>query len=146
MTKWKLSVWVRWVLIQRVINRCDRWWEKLLSCGRGEECWSYPDNELNLLLYKGFTLEITNKWWPLTTLNRWPLYPIKIYSKMHRESTKVTVMSRWPLYKGDRYDRFDCVYTRGLLEIFIHYDESRNSLTKIILYLVHHVKIINICK
>jgi hypothetical protein len=47
-----------------------------------------------------FTLEITNKWWPLTTLNRWLLYQIKIYSKMHRESTKVTVMSRWPLYKG----------------------------------------------
>ena len=40
-------------------------------------------------------------WWPLT-------YQIKIYSKMHRESMKVTVMSRWPLYKGDRYDRFDC--------------------------------------
>ena len=53
-------------------------------------------------------LKITYKWWPLTTLNRWPLYLIKIYSKMHRESTKVTVMSRWPLYKGDRYDRFDC--------------------------------------
>jgi hypothetical protein len=34
-------------------------------------------------------------------------------------------------------------YTR-LLEIFIHYNESRNSLTKIILYLVHHVKTINI--
>jgi hypothetical protein len=29
------------------------------------------------------------------------------------------------------------------LEIFIHYDESRNSLTKNILYLVHHVKISN---
>jgi hypothetical protein len=27
---------------------------------------------------------------------------------------------------------------------FIHYEESRNSLTKNILYLVHHVKIINI--
>ena len=64
--------------------------------------------KINLPLYKGFTLEITNKWWPLTTLNRWPLYRIKIYSKMHRESTKVIVMSRWPLYKGDRYDRFDC--------------------------------------
>ena len=64
--------------------------------------------KMNLPLYKGFTLEITNKWWPLTTMNRWPLYRIKIYSKMHRESTKVTVMSRWPLYKGDRYDRFDC--------------------------------------
>jgi hypothetical protein len=63
----------------------------------------------NLPLYKGFTLEITNKWWPLTTLNRWPLYWIKIYSKMHRESTKVTDMSRWPLYKCDRYDRFDCI-------------------------------------
>ena len=57
-------------------------------------------------LYKGFTLEITNKWWPLTTLNRWPLYRIKIYSKMHRESKKVTNTSRWPLYKGDRYDRW----------------------------------------
>jgi hypothetical protein len=57
-------------------------------------------------LYKGFTLEITNKWWPLTTLNRWPLYRIKIYSKMHRESKKVTDTSRWPLYKGDRYDRW----------------------------------------
>jgi hypothetical protein len=33
----------------------------------------------------------------------------KDISKMHRESTKVTVMSRWPLYKGDRYDRFDCI-------------------------------------
>jgi hypothetical protein len=44
----------------------------------------------------------------LTTLNRWPLYRIKIYSKMHRKSTKVTIISRWPLYKGDRYDRFDC--------------------------------------
>ena len=66
--------------------------------------------KMNLPLYKGFTLEITNEGWPLTTLNRWPLYRIKIYSKMHRESTKVTVMSRWPLYKGDRYDRFDCIY------------------------------------
>ena len=65
--------------------------------------------KMKLPLYKGFTLEITNKGWPLTTLNRWPLYRIKIYSKMHRESTKVTVMSRWPLYKGDRYDRFDCI-------------------------------------
>jgi hypothetical protein len=37
------------------------------------------------------------------------------------------------------------VYPRPLLEIFIHY-ESRNSLTKNILYLVHHVKIINIRK
>jgi hypothetical protein len=64
--------------------------------------------KMNLPLYKGFTLEITNKWWPLTTLNKWPLYRIKIYSKMHRESTEVTVMSRWPLYKGNRYDRFDC--------------------------------------
>ena len=64
--------------------------------------------KMNLPLYKGFTLEITNEWWPLTTLNRWPLYWIKIYSKMHRESTKVTIMSRWPLYKGDRYNRFDC--------------------------------------
>ena len=34
----------------------------------------------------------------------------------------------------------------ALLEIFIHYDESRNSLTKNILYLVHHVTIINIRK
>ena len=58
--------------------------------------------KMNLPLYKGFTLEITNKWWPL--------YRIKIYSKMHRESTKVTIMSRWPLYKGDRYDRFGCIY------------------------------------
>ena len=58
------------------------------------------------MLYKGFT---TNKWWPLTTLNRWLLYRIKIYSKTHRESMKVKVMSRWPLYKGDRYDRFDCI-------------------------------------
>jgi hypothetical protein len=38
------------------------------------------------------------------------------------------------------------VYPRALLEIFIHYDESRNSLTKNILYLVHHVRIINIRK
>ena len=58
--------------------------------------------KMNLPLYKGFTLEITNKWWPL--------YRIKIYSKMHRESTKVTIMSRWPLYKGHRYDRFDCSF------------------------------------
>ena len=29
-----------------------------------------------------------------------------------------------------------------LLEIFIHYDESRNLLTKNILYLVHHVKLL----
>ena len=64
--------------------------------------------KMNSPLYKDFTLEISSKWWPLTTLNRWPLYRIKIYSKMHRESTKVNVMSRWPLYKGDRYDRFDC--------------------------------------
>ena len=35
-------------LIQRVINRCDRWWEKLLSCGRRKGCWSYPDNEHSL--------------------------------------------------------------------------------------------------
>jgi hypothetical protein len=34
--------------------------------------------KMNLQLYKGFTLEITNKWWPLTTLNRWPLYRIKL--------------------------------------------------------------------
>ena len=67
--------------------------------------------KMNLPLYKGFTLEITNKWWLLTTLKRWPLYRIKIYSKMHRESTKVTIMSRWPLYKGDRYDRFHCIST-----------------------------------
>ena len=65
--------------------------------------------KMNWPLYKGFTLEITNKWWPLTTLNRWPLYQIKMYSKKHRESTKVTIVSRWPLYKGDRYDRFDCM-------------------------------------
>ena len=58
--------------------------------------------KINLPLYKGFTLKITYKWWPLTTLNRWPLYRIKIYSKMHQENTKVTAMSRWPLYKGDR--------------------------------------------
>jgi hypothetical protein len=64
--------------------------------------------KFNLPLYKGFTLKITNKWWPLTTLNRWPLYRIKIYSETHRESTKVTVMSRWPLYKGDRYSMLDC--------------------------------------
>ena len=43
--KVKLSVRVRWALIQRVINHYDRWWEKLLSCGRREGCWSYPDNE-----------------------------------------------------------------------------------------------------
>ena len=61
--------------------------------------------KMNLPLYKGFTLEITNKWWPLTTLNRWPLYRFKIYSKMHRESTKVTVMSRWPLWAGDHYEQ-----------------------------------------
>ena len=66
--------------------------------------------KMNLPLYKGFTLEITNKWWTLTTLNRWPLYRIKIYSKMHRENMKVTIMKRWPLYKGDRYDRFDCIF------------------------------------
>jgi hypothetical protein len=53
--------------------------------------------KMNLPLYKGFTLEIINKWWPLTTLNKWPLYRIKIYSKMHRESTKVTIIQRWPL-------------------------------------------------
>ena len=58
------------------------------------ECTRVP---VILPLYKGFMLQITYKWWPLTTLNRWPLYQIKIYSKMHRESTKVTVMSRWPL-------------------------------------------------
>jgi len=38
------------------------------------------------------------------------IYRIKIYSKMHRESTKMTAMSRWPLYKGERYDRFDCIW------------------------------------
>ena len=43
-----ISVRVRWALIQRIINRCDRLWEKLLSCGRGEGCWSYPDNEHSL--------------------------------------------------------------------------------------------------
>jgi hypothetical protein len=74
---------------------------------------------MKLPLYKGFTLEITNKWWPLTTLNRLPLYRIKIYSKMHRESTKVTVMSKWPLYKGDRYDRFDCSYMVKYLIKFV---------------------------
>jgi hypothetical protein len=47
---------------------------------------------------------------------------------------------------ADHIEQVTKVYTRGLLEIFIHYDESRNSLTKIILYLVHHVKIINIRK
>jgi hypothetical protein len=46
--KWKLSVWVHWALIQWVINHCDRWWEKLLSCGQREGCWSYPDNEHSL--------------------------------------------------------------------------------------------------
>jgi hypothetical protein len=60
---------------------------------------------MNLPLYKGFTLEITNKWWPLTTLNRWPLYRIKIYSKMHRESTKVTVMSKWHFSLTEWADR-----------------------------------------
>jgi hypothetical protein len=64
---------------------------------------------INLPLYKGCTLQITYKWWPLTTLNRWPLYRIKIYRKMHQESTKVTAMSRWPLYKGDSYDILDCI-------------------------------------
>ena len=29
----------------KVRNRCDRWWEKLLGCGQGEGCFSYPDNE-----------------------------------------------------------------------------------------------------
>jgi hypothetical protein len=48
-----------------------------------------------------------------------PLYRIKIYSKMHRESTKVTVMSKWPLYKGDRYDRFDCSYMVKYLIKFV---------------------------
>jgi hypothetical protein len=28
--------------------RCDRWWEKLLGCGQGEGCFSYPDNEHSL--------------------------------------------------------------------------------------------------
>ena len=32
----------------KVINRYDQWWEKLLGCGRGEGCWSYPDNEHSL--------------------------------------------------------------------------------------------------
>ena len=32
----------------KVINRCDRWWEKLLGRGREEGCWSYPDNEHSL--------------------------------------------------------------------------------------------------
>jgi hypothetical protein len=75
--------------------------------------------KMNLPLYKGSTLEITNKWWPLTTLNRWPLYRIKIYSKMYRESTKVTVMSRWPLYKGDRYDRFDNISAAPAYGVYI---------------------------
>ena len=39
---------------------------------------------------------------------------------MHRESTKVTVMSRWPLYKGDRYDRFDCIYINELIVICMY--------------------------
>ena len=28
----------------KVINRYDQWWEKLLGCGRGEGCWSYPSS------------------------------------------------------------------------------------------------------
>ena len=34
--------------IVKVINRCDRCWEKLLGCERGEGCFSYPDNEHSL--------------------------------------------------------------------------------------------------
>ena len=96
----------------------DFWyiWEKY----RSSEITSGIIFKRNLLLYKGFTLKITYKWWPLTTLNRWPLYQIKIYSKLHRESMKDTVMSRWPLYKGDRCDRFDCICIQEILSYFCH--------------------------
>ena len=82
----------------------------------------------NLPLYKGFMLKITYKWWPRTTLNRWPLYQIKIYSKMHRESMKDTVMSRWPLYKGDRCDRFDCICIQEILSYFCHCQKKTKKL------------------
>ena len=58
-------------------------------------------------VYSGHLGKLTK--WPLTTLNRWPLYRFKIYRKTHRESTQVTVMSRWPLYKGDSYGKIDCI-------------------------------------
>ena len=76
--------------------------------------------KMNLPLYKGFTLEITNKWWPLTTLNRWPLYRFKIYSKMHRESTKVTVMSRWPLWAGDHYEQVTIMQRWPLQQVWLY--------------------------
>ena len=91
-------------------------WEKYRSC----EITSDVISKINLPLYKGLRLKITNKWWPLTTLNRRPLYRIKIYSKMHREITKVTVTSRWPLYKGDRYDRFDCTCLKAKFRKFFY--------------------------
>ena len=64
-------------------------------------------------------LKITNKWWPLTTLNRWPLYRIKIYSKMHWESTKVTVMTRWPLGQVWLYFYSGVLYNCNLLTLQI---------------------------
>jgi hypothetical protein len=96
--------WNKIVLGSRLYNTRGYIWEKY----RSSEITFGFILKINLPLYKGFTLKITNKWWPLTTLNRSPLYQIKIYSKMHLKNTKVTVMSKWPLYKGDRYDRFDC--------------------------------------
>ena len=79
--------------------------------------------KMNLLLYKGFTLEITNKWWPLTTLNRWPLYRIKIYNKNtqgEHESDRyeqVTIIQRWPLRQVWLY--FTFFFTWFFLDIFV---------------------------
>ena len=50
--------------------------------------------KMNLPLYKGFMLKITNKWWPLTTLNRWPLF----FKCIGRART-------WPLWAGDHYTK-----------------------------------------
>jgi hypothetical protein len=89
------------ITVTFVLSRCIllyiliRYSGHLFNVVSGHQVTSGIIFKLNLPLYKGFTLRITYKWWPLTTLNRWPLYLIKIYSKMHRESTKVTVMSRW---------------------------------------------------
>ena len=44
----KLDDKVKVICMSTLGFRCDRWWEKLLSCGRGEGCWSYPDNEHSL--------------------------------------------------------------------------------------------------
>ena len=70
-------------------------------------------------------LKITNKWWPLTTLNRWLLCRIKIYSKMHRESSNVTVLNRFD-YKQQRYREDASNYSKNVTKYLIFFCSDKS--------------------